>query len=163
MCLFFLLADGIAIVVDVTTTQGDCVIGRCYCHWWLNVIATGQLCRTSSQICGRWYLPTFLLRDRLFALMYRASFISLVNNLIEALFTSVPVEESISIIEKLLEEDKDLHQRTAMSVNQIICLLKFCLNTTYFTFQGKMYEQVRGAAMGSQVSPIVANLFMEEA
>ena len=57
---------------------------------------------------------------------------------VEALFTSVPVEESISIIENLLEEDKDLHQRTAMSVNQIICLLKFCLNTTYFTFQGKM-------------------------
>ena len=81
---------------------------------------------------------------------------------VEALFTSVPVEESISIIEKLLEEDKDLHQRTAMSVNQIICLLKFCLNTTYFTFQGKMYEQVRGAAMGSPLSPIVANLFMED-
>ena len=81
---------------------------------------------------------------------------------VEALFTSVPLEESISIIEKLLEEDKDLHQRTAMSVNQIICLLKFCLNTTYFTFQGKMYEQVRGAAMGSPLSPIVANLFMED-
>ena len=36
-------------------------------------------CRTSSQICGRWYLPTFLLRDGLFALMYRASLINLIR------------------------------------------------------------------------------------
>ena len=61
---------------------------------------------------------------------------------VEALFTSVPVESSISIIRKHMEEDKELHQRTALSVNQISCLLKFCLNTTYFTFQGKIYEQV---------------------
>ena len=80
---------------------------------------------------------------------------------VEALFISVPVEAAISIIRKLLE-DKELHQRTAMSVNQITCLLKFCLNTTYFTFKGKIYEQVKGAAMGCPLSPIVASLFMED-
>ena len=36
-----------------------------------------MLSRTSSQICGRWYLPMFLLRDGLLALIYRASFIVL--------------------------------------------------------------------------------------
>ena len=49
-----------------------------------------------------------------------------------------------------------------MTVNQISSLLEFFLNTTYFTFQGKMYEQVKGAAMGSPLSPLVANLFMED-
>ena len=34
--------------------------------------------RTSSQTCGRWYLPTFLLRDGSLTLMYRASFIVLI-------------------------------------------------------------------------------------
>ena len=81
---------------------------------------------------------------------------------VEALFTSVPVESAISIIKKHLEEDKELHTRTAMTVNQIFCLLEFCLNSTYFTFQGKMYEKVKGAAMGSPISPKVANLFMED-
>ena len=49
-----------------------------------------------------------------------------------------------------------------MTVNQISCLLKFCLKTTYFTFQEKIFEQVKGAAMGSPISSIVANLFMED-
>ena len=33
--------------------------------------------------------------------------------------------------------------------------------STYFTYRGKFYEQVEGAAMGSPISPIVANLYME--
>ena len=48
-----------------------------------------------------------------------------------------------------------------MSVNHINCLLEFCLKSTYFTFQGKYYEQLEGAVMGSFISPIVANLYME--
>ena len=67
---------------------------------------------------------------------------------VEALITSMPLERAISIIKKHLEEDKDLHQRTAMTVKHISCLLAFCLRTTYFTFQGRLYEQVKGAAMG---------------
>ena len=49
-----------------------------------------------------------------------------------------------------------------MSPKQITNLLEFCLNSTYFTFQGKFYEQIDGTAMGLPISPIVANLFMED-
>ena len=48
-----------------------------------------------------------------------------------------------------------------MEVEDIILLLEFCLKNTYFSFQGQFYEQVEGAAMGSPVSPIVANLHMD--
>ena len=40
--------------------------------------------------------------------------------------------------------------------------LEFCLKNTYFFFQGKYYKQVHGAAMGSPISALIANLFMEE-
>ena len=43
----------------------------------------------------------------------------------------------------------------------IIELLGFCLHNTYFSFQNKFYKQVEGAAMGSPVSPTVANQYME--
>ena len=49
-----------------------------------------------------------------------------------------------------------------MSIPQIINLLEFCLTNTYFLFQGKYYEHVQGAAMGSPISPLIANIFMEE-
>ena len=81
---------------------------------------------------------------------------------VQALFTSVAIEPAIKIIKKLLEEDQTLRQRTSMAVNHIVSLLEFCLRSTYFTFKGRYYEQTEGAAMGSPISPIVANLFMED-
>ena len=43
----------------------------------------------------------------------------------------------------------------------IIELLGPCLHNTDFSFQNKIYEQVEGVVMGSPVSPIVTNLYME--
>ena len=60
-----------------------------------------------------------------------------------------------------METDEKLQDRTVLSVQNIIELLGFCLHKTYFSFQSKFYEQVEGAAMGSPVSPIIANLYME--
>ena len=80
---------------------------------------------------------------------------------VSALFTSVPVDPALNIIKDLLEKDYTLKERTVMAVNDIILLLEFCLKNTYFSFQDQFFEQVEGAAMGSPVSPIAANLYME--
>ena len=77
------------------------------------------------------------------------------------LFTSVPVDHAIKIIKEELKQDKELHQTTSMTVSNIINLLEFCLKNTNFVFHGRYYEQLEGAAMGFPISPIMANLFME--
>ena len=52
-------------------------------------------------------------------------------------------------------------ERTNLTPEEVTMLLEVCLRTTYFVYQHKYYEQTDGAAMGSPVSPVVANIFME--
>ena len=63
---------------------------------------------------------------------------------VSAFFISVPIDPALNIIK----------ERTVVEVRDIILLLEFCLKNAYFSFQGQFYEQVEGAAMGSQVSPL---------
>lgn len=80
---------------------------------------------------------------------------------VTALFTQVPVDKSLEIIHQKLQQDITLNSKTNLTAEQVRDLLSICLKTTYFLFDGVIYTQVEGAAMGSPVSPIVANLFME--
>ena len=78
-----------------------------------------------------------------------------------ALFTSIPIPSALEVMKKKLDQDTELQKRTIMPVDTILELLAFCLNNTYFVFQDTFYEQTKGAAMGSSISPIIANIFME--
>ena len=63
---------------------------------------------------------------------------------------------------KKLEDDPSLHLRTKLDVDDIVSLLKFVLSNNYFVYKDKIYKQIHGCAMGSPVSPVVANLCVEE-
>ena len=76
--------------------------------------------------------------------------------------SSLAFEPAIKIIKTKLEKDQSLSQRCELSIDQIITLLTFCLKNTYFIYNGKFYRQKQGAAMGTSVSPVIANLYMEE-
>ena len=71
-----------------------------------------------------------------------------------SLFTNIPVDLAIKVATKRLRQDATLLQRTSLPVEDIIDLLSFCLNTTYFVFEGCYYQQVFGTAMGSPVSTV---------
>ena len=43
-----------------------------------------------------------------------------------------------------------------------MALLDFVLSITYFSYNGEIYQQIWGALMGSLVSAVVSNLFMED-
>jgi hypothetical protein len=56
--------------------------------------------------------------------------------------------EAIDLISKLVDP-------------KTLNLIKICLTSTFFTFKGTCYEQTEGTTMGSSLSPVVANIFME--
>ena len=62
---------------------------------------------------------------------------------VKALFTAVPIQLALNIIEKLLEEDPELQQRTSITVKHITCLLEFCLSSTYFTFRINIMSRLK--------------------
>ena len=66
-----------------------------------------------------------------------------------SLFTKVPVKDTMERISEIFSED-------------ISNLFKHCLTTTYFSWDNKIYEQIEGVAMGSPLSPVIANFFMEK-
>ena len=76
-----------------------------------------------------------------------------------SLFTKTPIQETLTIITERL--DKDLKKRTNLEVDDIIDLTVFISTTTYFSFRGQLFKQKFGTAMGSPVSPTLANFFME--
>ena len=80
---------------------------------------------------------------------------------VSSLLTTIPVTSAIEIIRNKLQQNTELPKRTTMSAINILELLEFCLCNTYFLFQGQFYEHTKGAAMGSPMNPIVANLYME--
>ena len=86
---------------------------------------------------------------------------SLVSFDVSSLFTNVPVDEAISVIRTRLGEDGTLGDRTILSPERVVELLEMCLKSTYFSYGGSFCEQKEGAVMGSPVSAVVANLYME--
>ncbi len=57
------------------------------------------------------------------------------------------VNDTLDIIESRLKNDTTLSERTKLSVDQIVELLRFLLTTTYFQYGGELYNQVEGAVI----------------
>ena len=72
---------------------------------------------------------------------------------VTALFTCVPIDHSLDVIFDKLSQDPTSPTCTTMTAAQVRDLLAICLKTNYFLYDGVIYAQVEGAAMGSPVSP----------
>ena len=81
---------------------------------------------------------------------------------VESLFTNMPIKGAVKAASCKQENDPGLADRTNLTSTQIAHLLNFVLRSTYFQYNGSIYELKDGAAMGSPVSAVLANLYMEE-
>ena len=76
---------------------------------------------------------------------------------ITALFTSVLGNKVTQMAIERATSDPTWNERTILIPKEFGDLVE----TTYFRFQGKIYEQTFGMSMGSPLSPGLSNLFME--
>lgn len=80
---------------------------------------------------------------------------------VKSLFTQVPIDEALTIVADKIHDDDSLIERTTLSATSICQLVRECLRSTYFEYRQSYWEQTEGSPMGSPLSPIIANLYME--
>ena len=77
-----------------------------------------------------------------------------------SLFTSISVEDIVPLIFDLLQHDKSLCNRTKLNVTDVMEAVRRA-KSTVFSFKNVLYRQVFDLPMGSCISPVIANIFME--
>ena len=79
---------------------------------------------------------------------------------VNSLFLNVPLETTIDIILRRIYTNHEL--TTSLTKKEMKELLLLCTKNVHFTFNGQIYIQVDGVAMGSPLAPLLADIFMIE-
>ena len=66
-----------------------------------------------------------------------------------SLYTNIPINGAIEVIKHIMDLD---------TTN----LVSIYLTSTFFSFDGEFYEETCGVTMGSPLTPMVVNLFMDD-
>ena len=78
---------------------------------------------------------------------------------VTSLYTNIKLGEAYCVLYAFLYRYKDFYNteaRAAMLVN----FIKVVMENNYFTYRGNIFKQICGTAMGCNVAPVFANLFV---
>ena len=133
------------------------------------IVAT---CGSPNAVMAKWLANTlspFLGKFSNSHLYHTQDFITRIRNLgytpgrlvsfdVTALFTSIPLDDVLNFLETKHSEGQ---LPLPIPVNLFIRLVRLCAKSSIFLFDDKVYQQAYGVSMGSPLSPILANLYME--
>ncbi|UYV73619.1 hypothetical protein LAZ67_11000067 [Cordylochernes scorpioides] len=71
---------------------------------------------------------------------------------VEYMFTSIPIPTIMDALNHVIKESKINN----LPKSEFLIGIEFCLKTTYFTYDDQIYLQMKGATMGSPISPNAA-------
>jgi len=75
---------------------------------------------------------------------------------IKDLYVNIPIDETLKIIKTKLQQNNE-----TQTTHQIIPLLRTILSQIYFTFQQKIYQPEQCISMGSPISSLIAEIFLQ--
>ena len=78
---------------------------------------------------------------------------------VASLFTNIPLEETVDIISKANKDEKLTRDLDPQILRKII---QTTTQNCFFRFDGKLFSQTDGVAMGSPLGPTLANIFMAD-
>ena len=80
---------------------------------------------------------------------------------VKSLFTNVPVREAIDIVRQHSTGNRPTFKHLPIDPDLFCELLTVCTSFNQFSFKDQHYRQITGLPMGSSLSPVLANIFME--
>jgi len=120
---------------------------------FLNKILSESLKKPASHVKDGW---TFVRNIRQITMDSSETMLSLD---VTSLFTNIPKELVIRGIECRWA---DIQKNTKLRLDQFIYAVDLVLGSTSFVFNDCFYEQIYGSPMGSPLSPILADMVMED-
>ncbi|XP_018368045.1 PREDICTED: uncharacterized protein LOC108764350 [Trachymyrmex cornetzi] len=84
---------------------------------------------------------------------------SLVSLDVVSLFTNVPID---LVMEALSNRWRYIEKKCKITKEEFLKAVHLILDSTYFTFDDQTYKQTFGTPMGSPLSPIIADLVMQD-
>lgn len=80
---------------------------------------------------------------------------------VEDLFNNIPIMRAVDIAIHRIGSSESFCA-TSLTKTDLKQLLLISLNNSFFSFNGKFYRQKKGLPMGNTLSPILADLYMDE-
>jgi len=71
------------------------------------------------------------------------------------------IERALDLIFELLSSDESLPLRTSLDIADIKAGLEFCFQSTVFSYKNSLFMQTFGTPMGSCISLLIADIYME--
>ena len=80
---------------------------------------------------------------------------------VKSLFTCIPQDLAIQSLHQILTNNDQWKSKTSLELDDLIQLSKLCLESTIFSWNNSLYQQIKGTPMGSSISVVLAECTMQ--
>jgi hypothetical protein len=77
---------------------------------------------------------------------------------IASLYTRMPIKEVLAALSWFLHRHRELGNFQHERIQLVLDIAKLVLDATFFSFEGQMFKQIAGVAMGTPIGPSIANV-----